>query len=309
VEEEYLQASFLYDKAIELDSTKSNYFLYRAANHLKLGNYVEAIPDCAACVKLNPKQHKAWNRQGMAYFHLEEFESSLFCFTKAKAGGSKCDSWIRKCKAELKHESTMSGFEPPSSYIDPTAPKKKAKVRISWCQSDKTVTITLFVKNLKKDHIKITLEGRELRAELKLPDGSMWKKAWYLYGEVDEKKFKKSMSAFKIEMVMPKSVRGEHWENLEDANHQVQEATDGSTGSKKTEEQGDALEKEMIDEEKLKEGDDWQKLFKHIYAKNDPATQSAMNKSYTESGGKKDYSEDIQAPDGAEAKKYVDIEN
>lgn len=70
----------------------------------------------------------------------------------------------------------------------------------------------------------------------------------------------------------------------------------------------------MIDEEKLKPGDDWQKLFKHIYAKNDPATQRAMNKSYYESGGtvlsanwkdveKKDYTKDVQGPEGTIAKK------
>merc|ERR1712025_447289 len=94
-----------YNKAIELDSENARYYLHRASNHIKLENFMDAITDCEQSLKLNPDQHKAWERKGTAYFEMDEFESALESFEKAKKMGNKhCDLSIRKCKVELKRE-------------------------------------------------------------------------------------------------------------------------------------------------------------------------------------------------------------
>lgn len=125
VEEEFKKAAALYDQAIKEDPEVANYYLYRASNHIKMENYIDALPDCTKCVELDPDCHKAWQKKGLAYFNLEEYESSLYCFNEAKQGGNKCNLWIKKCKAELKREDKMSGFEPPCSNAEPTPPPPK----------------------------------------------------------------------------------------------------------------------------------------------------------------------------------------
>merc|ERR1719150_3715011 len=93
VEESFEEASLLYDQAIQLDPTKSNYYLYRATNYIKMENYLGALADC------------------------DKYESSLSAFEKAKQNGSKCDSWILKSKNELKREEKLSGLEHPYSNL------------------------------------------------------------------------------------------------------------------------------------------------------------------------------------------------
>merc|ERR1712083_347236 len=94
-----------YDKAIELDPKNARYYLHRASNKIKLEDYLEAIPDCEKSLELKSDQHKPWERKGTAYFEMDEFESALESFEKAKElRNMPCDSLIRKCKVELKQE-------------------------------------------------------------------------------------------------------------------------------------------------------------------------------------------------------------
>jgi len=328
VEEEFTKAAKLYDDCIQFardhDTMKPTYYLYRAANHLKMENYLDALPDCIKCLRLDPEQHKAWLRKGIAYFNLQEYESSLASFQKGKETGSRnCDSWIKQCQAELKREETISAFQPPTSNAEPSY-KKKQKVRPNWCQSDVNLTLTLFVKKLKKRDVTIKCEEKKLHVTLNLPDATIWKKTWFLWGSVVPDKLKKSVSAYKVEMILSKVVHGEDWETLEDVEHHVPDDDSkcriGSAKGKKTEQEWDELEQDMKAEENLKPGDGMQALFRHLYNKNDDATKRAFNKSYSESGGTvlssnwnevkdKDYTKDIQAPEGAEVRKFTDLEN
>jgi len=121
VDEQFEEAGKLYDKAVELDPNNHRYYLHRASNHIKLQNYLDAIPDCEKSLELEPDQHKAWERKGTAYFEMDEFESALEAYEKAKKMGNKhCDLSIRKCKVELQQEA------PPEK-------KKKKKKKKKGC--------------------------------------------------------------------------------------------------------------------------------------------------------------------------------
>jgi len=235
VDEQFDEAAVAYDRAIEMDDQKATYYLHRAANHIKMENFLDAIPDCDKALVLDPMQHKAWNRKGTAYFEMDEFESALECFEKGKKMGNKhCDLQIRKCKVELKRENQDSAVKtkkaPTSTTTTKTAttskkttkivdtsdtsddddaedaegisglgwhPKPKIlealsrpkpKVRVDWCQSNKNITITLFIKNVKKEDVVATCDIQNITCKLTLPDGDTYDNKWFLWGKVKTKK-------------------------------------------------------------------------------------------------------------------------
>lgn len=265
LEEEYKRAATLYDQAITLDTTQFKYYLHRAFNHIQLENYLDAIFDCDKALELNSECHKAWLKRGVACFNLEEYEASFLCFKQAKKDGNNCDLWIKKCKAELKRESKMSGFELPSVLAEPAPPPKKKLVRLNWNQSDVTITITLFVKKLTEEDVTIKCEEKKLHVTLRLPNSKSWIKDWFLWGPVEAEKMRFSVSPYKIEIILYKVTRGEHFDTLEDAEHHKDDfdETDNIVG-----------DKQMTDGN-LKSASDWHKLFKHIYAQNDSESQGS----------------------------------
>merc|ERR1712233_31672 len=369
------EAGKLYDKAVELDPNNHRYYLHRASNHIKLQNYLDAIPDCEKSLELEPDQHKAWERKGTAYFEMDEFESALEAYEKAKKMGNKhCDLSIRKCKVELQQEAppekkkkkkaveapiTMStgttttttnlrikdeesgsdddsgleGLEGESWHPKPKQilpiKTEKEEVRPDWCQSNKLLTITLFVKGLKKEDVSVTCEKKLVDVKITTPKGETWEKKYYLWGLVKPHKMKWSVSRVKLEISIPKKTKGD-WESIEDAEH----TKDGGQASrrqnlhgeyiqqkdKRTTDYWNKLDKEMDAEEKeLKPGGSvgMDQLFKQIFRDATPDTRRAMMKSYQTSGGtvlstnwdevgKTDYEKNITPPKGMEVRQYKD---
>lgn len=374
VDEQFEEAGELYDKAIELAPEMARYYLHRASNNIKLENFIDAIPDCEKSLELEKEQHKAWERKGTAYFEMDEFESALESFEKAKKMGNKhCDLSIRKCKVELKQEAPptkkkkkkkkvvedtpdsstattttttstttkdddsdsddLEGLEgeswhPAPKILNPV-PIVKPIVRPDWCQSNKLLTITLFIKSMKKEDVEVTCDRQWIEVKLTTPEGKKWEKKWHLWGIIKYKKLKLSVSRVKVEITVPKKTKGD-WESIEDDEHKDQEANPARRQNlqtdytqqkdKKTVEYWRKLDAEMDAEEKeLKPGgsDGMDQLFKQIFRDATPETRRAMMKSYQTSGGtvlstnwdevgKTDYEKNITPPKGMEVRHYKD---
>jgi len=374
VDEQYEKATNAYDKAIEIDGSKYAFYAARAANHIKMENFLDAIPDCEKSLELEPNQHKAWERKGAAYFEMDEFESALECFEKAKKmGNKKCDLSIRKCRVELKRDIPDEDPKPDEdndedpkpdeevkpqdddkdndededrskpSIQDPFYPRrnlddedekevaqpKKPKVKIDWCQSDKLITLTLFIKGMKTEDVDIKCESKKIICNMTLPDGEKWDKEWFLWGTIKNKKMRMSVNKVKVEVVVPKKKRAD-WESLQDKEHETEEESVQRRGNvfteaihqkdKRTVQYWNDLDKEMFkeeDEEKVPGQDALDKLFKQIYRDATPEKRRAMMKSYQTSGGtvlstdwgevsKTDYEKNISPPDGMEVRHAKD---
>lgn len=363
IDEEFEQAAPFYDQAIQLEANVAKYYLNRAANRLKLRDYMEVLPDVERALELEPASSLAWFRKGLAYFSLSEFESALGAFESAhKMGFKKCDVWIRKCQAEIRKESSdrpvvftegkpaveASASKPLTEEKKPVEEKPKkpveekpkkteeivedkppetlaSKVKPNWTQNLNSVQITLFAKNLTQNDVAVTINNRELRARLALPDGSMFDKIWNLYAPVQEEHMRVKVNAFKVEIALDKTVAGD-WRGLEaDAKpegvtvrqNQVAEGrVPAPYTSKKDWNEVEQTVKQEEQAEKPEGNEALQKLFQQIYADGDPEVRRAMMKSYQTSGGtvlstnwgdvaKKDYEkEGITAPKGQEVRKW-----
>lgn len=324
IDEEFKQAAPLYDEAIRTAPTVAKYYLHRAANRLKLRDYIEVIPDVEKALSLSPQLPMAWLRKGQAYFALSEYESALNAFEQAQQMGSdKVDLWIRKCHAEIRRESaarpvvfteakSTAAIGTETKKPEVPAPQKPeavametesaekppetlaSKVKMNWTQNVNAIQITLFAKHLTSDKVTTSINQGELRVSLSLPDESVFEQSWHLYAPVVEEQLKVKVNAFKVELAVDKATPGD-WRGLEaDAKPEglvLRENTASSSrvpppyASKKDWSEVEEAVKQEEQAEKPEGNDALQKLFQQIYADGDPEVRRAMMKSYQTSGG------------------------
>merc|ERR1712130_1079358 len=113
---------------------------------------------------------------------------------KDEESGSDDDSGLEGLEGESWH--------PKPKQILPIKTEKE-EVRPDWCQSNKLLTITLFVKGLKKEDVSVTCEKKLVDVKITTPKGETWEKKYYLWGLVKPHKMKWSVSRVKLEISIP----------------------------------------------------------------------------------------------------------
>eukprot|EP01097_Dermamoeba_algensis_P010013 TRINITY_DN721_c0_g1_i2.p1 TRINITY_DN721_c0_g1~~TRINITY_DN721_c0_g1_i2.p1 ORF type:complete len:282 (-),score=65.97 TRINITY_DN721_c0_g1_i2:273-1118(-) len=172
VDEDYNAALENYNKAISLNEKNADYFLKRSACHLKLKNFTDALSDANDATKLDPSNAQCYLRKGIACFSLEEFETAKTAFEKGftiDPSNSSFKTWLRKCEAELQATNASSAPAPtaPASTSTP-APVDPSKIRHEWYQTASDVIVTVFIKNAKKDDVKVRFAEKELDVDVAL---------------------------------------------------------------------------------------------------------------------------------------------
>ena len=80
---EHQKAIECYTRAIELDGKVAAYYGNRAACHLKLSKYSDALADSMKAVEIDAKFGKGWIRAGLAHVRLGSFDEAKSCFKTA----------------------------------------------------------------------------------------------------------------------------------------------------------------------------------------------------------------------------------
>ncbi|KAG0086669.1 Suppressor of G2 allele of SKP1 [Podila epicladia] len=285
-DEDYEEALSFYTKAIEINATHIEIFLKRSATYQKLGKDKEAYEDALkalALVKEKPSvdktvEAKAQLRKGVAAFHLQDYQTAKVALEACHALSPEqrtLASWIRKNEQEL-------------------AKQPKAATPAPWYQNDSYVTISVFIKNAKKESVDINITEKALSVSVKMPTGSDYSlELDPLSHSIIPSESKFEVLSTKIEIQLKKERLAVKWGALEgdDANAGSMATTAAAassaypTSSKKAK-NWDALEKEAAKEEEKADGDKaLNQLFAQIYKDADDNTKRAMMKSFTESNG------------------------
>lgn len=125
--EEYEEALKHYTCAISLQEGCAEYLACRAACHLKLGKFGDAIEDADKALASEPTSHMAMHWKGIALFYVGDyaaaklsFESSQRVCPSAKAPRAL---WIRKCDAELSGSTLpLGGIAVETSKVSTAGP-------------------------------------------------------------------------------------------------------------------------------------------------------------------------------------------
>ena len=199
--------------------------------------------------------------------------------------------------------------------------KMSNREKLSWYQTDAFVVVTVLLKNVKEENLKIDCQQNTLTVSISEPKYDLTLK---LAHPIEPEQCSHKTTPSKIEIKLKKH-EGIYWKDLEGdgtapAVKQPMSQTPGDAHvyptSAKTHRDWDKVAAEVEKEEKEEklEGDAaLNKLFQQIYADADDETKKAMMKSFSESGGtvlSTNWKEvgkgkvDVKPPDGMEYKQW-----
>ncbi|XP_013773603.1 protein SGT1 homolog [Limulus polyphemus] len=202
-----------------------------------------------------------------------------------------------------------------------------SKGRYEWYQTESHVVITILLKNLKDDDVKIVFLPEDLSCSIKLPGGTDYNLELELSHEIVPSKSSWKLLPSKIEIKMKKA-EGIRWTALEKTEEtrklkQIPQDHSASAGpptvypsSAQHQKDWDKLVLDIKKEEETEkpEGEAaLNELFQKIYAEGSDEVKKAMNKSFMESGGtvlSTNWQEvgskhvEVKPPDGMEWKKW-----
>ncbi|CAH1953479.1 unnamed protein product [Acanthoscelides obtectus] len=204
--------------------------------------------------------------------------------------------------------------------------KPKLPVRHDWYQTDAAVVITVLVKNIQNECLKVEFNESFVKLNISQPEYEPCEMCFKLSYKVVPEQCSYKLTPSKIEIKLKKA-EGLRWEKLEgDPIAENIKAVPADPTSKldgppsyPTSKKGKdwaVVEKEIKKQEaeEKPEGEEaLNKLFQEIYGKGSDEVKRAMNKSYMESGGtvlSTNWDEicrrkvDVKPPDGCEFKKW-----
>ncbi|GAA6090083.1 protein SGT1 homolog [Tachysurus ichikawai] len=137
----------------------------RAYAHILLKDYNRAADDAKKAQELQPGMALAFLRTGIAEYHLNNIRAAHQAFTAGKGvegANEDFQTWIKKCEEKMatQDQNGTSDLQTAASHV-----------KHDWYQTESQVTITLMVKNVKKEDVSVTFKEKELKAWLKLPSG------------------------------------------------------------------------------------------------------------------------------------------
>ncbi|KAI9007473.1 calcium-activated chloride channel-domain-containing protein [Phycomyces nitens] len=188
------------------------------------------------------------------------------------------------------------------------------RVRHEWFQSEKFVTVEVFIKGVKPGAVNLEFHEKAISLTIRLPSGSDYNlELDPLAHDIDPSQSSFKILSTKIEIKLKKALEGIMWGTLEGEDLNTSSMAVASQTTKKGKDWG-KLAKEIEKEQEKPEGEKaLNAMFQQIYSNADDDTKRAMMKSFVESNGtclSTNWSEvgakavETKPPEGMIAKKY-----
>lgn len=213
----------------------------------------------------------------------KEEKSESTTSTKPNDGDIEMKSNDNKTKNKNVENSTKS--QTTEKTEKETVKPKKPKVREAFTQTASNITFTLYVKNLTQDDVSVCYDTKRIKVELKLKDGTIYKRIVELSGEIIKDKCSFNMNKYKVNVILTKKTLG-NWKVYEEIiDNGKDEKITAPWTTKKDWNKVDKYAAEELEKEKPEGDEALQSLFSKIYGDADDDQKRAMVKSFQTSGG------------------------
>ncbi|XP_076069992.1 suppressor of G2 allele of skp1 isoform X2 [Oratosquilla oratoria] len=261
--------------------------------------------------------------------HLQEPLRSIDCLkniqeVKNSGSDSAVLSLSQTAIPKTKMDQEKDASSKANTSVDNTA-MPTPKIKHDWYQTDSQVVITILIKHMAKEDVKVDFTDKTVSVTAKLPSGSDYSLELDLCHPIIPSNSSFRVVPSKIEVKMKKA-DGIRWNSLEGdgAAPSVKSINEGAakenipsyptSSSKKVDWDKIEADVEKEEAEEKLEGDAAiNQLFQKLYSESSDEVKRAMNKSFMESGGtvlSTNWNEvgkdkvDIKPPDGMEWKKW-----
>ncbi|CAG0888628.1 unnamed protein product [Darwinula stevensoni] len=334
--------------ALCIDDSNCDYYIKRSYANLKLDKFTESKRDAEAAINLSPDNPKAFLRKAITCFHLGEYKEALKSFEtvlRIDESTPGIRQWITWCKerldrskkdlspviqeneAELKAYAMASVEDIGDAPLPATPGGSTGKVKHDWYQTQTHVIVTVMLKGISKDDLKVHVTETTLSVTALLPNGNEYSLELDLAHPILDSDCVTKILPSKVEIKLKKrddifwaALEGDGTPALKPASLTSQSCASDSKreypSSSKHKHDWDALAAEVAKSENEEQGEGeagLNQLFQKIYSQGSDEVRKAMNKSYYESGGTvlstnwNDISQkkvEVKPPDGMEFKTW-----
>lgn len=328
-EKDYLSAIATYSAALKEHLKSFQAFIKRSTAYQKLNNYESAkkdISDAFAVAEGKGKRAElgiCYFRLGLIYYAEKNYKLALKNFENAvefDCPETTVETWRSKCEYDLKKnppveqsddedhtellnavsisedksEQSQSKASTNIDVINNQAPLK-VKIRDDWYQTNDSVIITIYAKNIKEQDLQI--QFKPTLVSVSFPSSATSEYNYNLdplFAEIDPENSSSRIYGTKLEITIKKKVPHK-WTTLE-ASGEISSNSNKTDDLNSTENKQLGLvypssSKKSINWSAFKVNDDDEKeksendFFAQLYKDTDDDTRRAMMKSYVESNG------------------------
>ena len=328
-EKDYLSAIATYTAALKERPKSIQALLKRSTAYQKLNNYENAKKDVSDAFVIAEQKGKraelgaCYFRLGLIYYAERNYKVALKNFEKSvefDCPEATVESWRNKCEYDLKKNPPAEDSEneedeailniesgkneakdiqgKPSTNIDVInnqAPLK-VKIRDDWYQTNDSVIITIYAKNIKEPELHVQFKPNLVTVSF--PSSATAEYNYNLeplFAEINPQDSTSRIYSTKLEITLKKK-EPRKWSSLEASENiaaaTVSEPTDNNDTAKNTGLAYPSSSKKSINWSAFKINDDdgdneksENEFFAQLYKDTDDDTRRAMMKSYVESNG------------------------
>ncbi|CUM49293.1 CS domain-containing protein [Debaryomyces fabryi] len=326
-EKDYLSAIATYTTALKEHPKSILAFLKRSTAYQKLNNYENAKRDVSNAFDIAEQKGKrsdlgaCYFRLGLIYYAEKDYKVALKNFEKSvefDCPEATVESWRNKCEYDLKKNPPAedSGNEEGEAILNIESGKDKAKdiqgkpstnidvinsqaplkvkIRDDWYQTNDSVIITIYAKNIKEQELQVNFKPNLVNVSFPSSATSEYNyNLEPLFAVIESEKSTFRIYSTKLEITLKKK-ESRKWPSLEASENIEEIKTSNSTEESPTKNSGLAYptsSKKSINWSAFKINDDEDneksenEFFAQLYKDTDDDTRRAMMKSYVESNG------------------------
>lgn len=240
------------------------------------GNYANALAEINSAIEHNCKETT-----------IEVWKNKILYEMKKTSGDKVAEKDAKPATEVPKEDTTTQAASTSIDAINKHAPLK-VKIRDDWYQTNDSVVITIFAKNIKEADLETSFNKRGLHVSFPTGTGSEYTyNLEPLYDDIDAEHSTYRVFSTKLEITLKKAT-SHKWPTLEASDMAAKKYDTPSadaplsypTSSKKAINWSDFKLEEDDTEEKNEN-----EFFSQLYANTDDDSRRAMMKSYVESNG------------------------